>query len=221
MPPDPRSRYVTESSPDSRKQLQPREEPRPPAIKRARSLLYTQGVVWALLTLAYGSTSQTQGPGGQTGSPGGMLIALAVAIITGSLAAGKMVLARALWRGSELARQTAIATEFAMAFFGLLIMVSPFLPSAVSEWVFSPLPVDASGGAPGDIIFLPLLFAVPVGAVLSLTAAIGLLRRRARNYCETWDGHAPVYRTQPPKGGSGSAAGFLAGPGGGVYACRC
>lgn len=92
----------------------------------------------------------------------GGVVFLSVAVITGGFAVAKFRLARSLAGRRERTRKVAIGVEFAMAGLGALITVG----------------TNLSGGIQAGILLFPAF----VGGRLSLAAAVGLLRRPARQF---------------------------------------
>ena len=95
----------------------------------------------------------------------GAVVGLSIAVVAGGPAVLKMRLAVRITGASGRTRKTVIGVEIAMTCLGILMTAS----------------VDYSGGVPAVLIALAAL----AGGGLSLAAAIGLLRRKARQYCAT------------------------------------
>ncbi|HEX9034362.1 MAG TPA: hypothetical protein VF834_21155 [Streptosporangiaceae bacterium] len=137
-------------------------------MRYARSLLWLQGVIWAamasfstidsviFITHFHGSWDKAA-----------VMIAwpLAVVVAGTGCALTEILLARRLVRGRARIRKTVIGVEIAMTCWGVLLTGT----------------VSPSGGAPADFFGLATL----AGAALSLVAALGLLRRRARQFFAT------------------------------------
>lgn len=139
----------------------------PASVRYARGLLWLQGGIWAWLaastTVAIAVMLLDVLRGHRAwGSAAAVAGALAVAALTGFFAASKIRLATRLRDGSNRTRKTAVGIEVAMTLLGALITAG----------------ADPSGGMPADFVTLAAL----VGGGLSLAAAIGLLRRPAREY---------------------------------------
>jgi hypothetical protein len=141
----------------------------PHSVRYARGLLWLQGGIWALLAVVGaidGAISLAQvlaaHSARSSNAVAGAVVGLSIAVMAGGLAALKMRLAMRITRASGRTRKTAIVVEVAMTCLGILMTVS----------------VDYSGGVPADLIALAAL----IGGGLSLAAAIGLLRRKARQY---------------------------------------
>lgn len=141
----------------------------PHSVRYARGLLWLQGGIWALLAVVGaidGAISLAQvlaaHSARSSNAVAGAVVGPSIAVVAGGLAVLKMRLAMRITRASGRTRKTAIVVEVAMACLGILTTVS----------------VDYSGGVPADLIALAAL----IGGGLSLAAAIGLLRRKARQY---------------------------------------
>ena len=131
----------------------------PRSARYVRSLLWLQGGIWACGALMYAMWAVVAGITALTGDT----LFLPVAPMTGGFAAAKFLLARSLSGRRERTRKTVIGVEIAMACFGALITAGA---------------LDSSGGFPAALSF----FAGFVAGVLSLAAALGLLRRPARQF---------------------------------------
>ena len=141
----------------------------PRSVTYARSLLRLQAGIWALLAFvgaidgtislvlitAHGARSSN--------AVAGAVIGLCVALVAAGIAVLKLRLAVCMTRAADCTRKTVIVVEIAMSCLGILMAAS----------------VDYSGGMPADLIALAAL----AGGGLSLAAAIGLLRRKARQFC--------------------------------------
>jgi hypothetical protein len=92
----------------------------------------------------------------------GGVVFLSVAVMTGGFAAAKFRLARSLAGRRERTRKVVIGVEFAMAGLGALITAG----------------TNLSGGIQAGILLVPAF----AGGGLSLAAALGLLRRPARQF---------------------------------------
>lgn len=140
----------------------------PVSVRYARGLLYLQGSIWAFLAVSSAATTVvTMGhvlaghkTWGSFAAEVGWLPALIA--LTSAVAVTKFTLARRLSARREAIRKTVIAIEIAMTGLGALITAG----------------VDPSGGMPAGVLGL----AATVGGGLSLAAAVGLIRRRARQY---------------------------------------
>jgi hypothetical protein len=139
----------------------------PRSVRYARGLLWLQGGIWACGALLYAVWTLVTGISALAGHAnfihnGGALF-LSAAVMTGGFAAAKFLLARSLAGRRERIRKTVIGVEMAMACLGALITAGA---------------VDSSGG------FLAGLFVCAgfVGGALSVAAALGLLRRPARQF---------------------------------------
>jgi hypothetical protein len=144
----------------------------PHSVRYARGLLWLQGGIWALVAIVGtidGVISLAQILGGHgarsSNAVAGAVVGLSIAVVAGGLAVLKMRLAVRITRASGRTRKTVIGVEIAMTCLGTLMTAS----------------VDYSGGVPADLIALAAL----AGGGLSLAAAIGLLRRKAMQYCAT------------------------------------
>jgi len=137
----------------------------PRSVRYARGLLWLQGGIWACGALLYAVWTLVTGISALAGHAnfihnGGALF-LSAAVMTGGFAAAKFLLARSLGGRRERIRKTVIGVEMAMACLGALITAGA---------------VDSSGGLPAGLF----LCAGFVGGALSAAAALGLLRRPAR-----------------------------------------
>jgi hypothetical protein len=159
----------------------------PLPVSYARGLLLLQGIIWAVLA-ANGAVVVVGA------IAGGHVAALAPIWAGAPLAAGgfavmKLRFRARLGRGSDRARKAVIGAEVAMAGLGALLTAGA---------------VDSSGGFPAGFFAL----AGFAGGGLSLAAALGLLRRRARDYCSPPGDRGDPARgtgTRPPAG-PGTAA---------------
>lgn len=149
----------------------------PRSVRYARGLLWFQGGIWACGALLYAGWAATAAIMALTGDADllrhGGVVFFPVAVVTGGFAAAKFRLARSLAGRGEPSRKTVIGVEIAMAGLGALLTAGA---------------VDSSGGFPAG------LFACAgfVGGGLSLAAALGLLRRPARQF------FAEPGRARPP-----------------------
>jgi len=138
--------------------------PRP--VRFARGLLYFQGVIWAGGAFMFAIWTVAAGIMALAGDDhvvrSGGVIFLPVAVVAGGLGAAKFFLARKLAARGARTREIAIGVEIAMACLGALMTAG----------------ANLSGGLPADLFTL----AAFVGGVLSLVAALGLLRRPARQF---------------------------------------
>jgi drug/metabolite transporter (DMT)-like permease len=139
--------------------------PAPSSVRYAQLVLFLQGGIWAL-----GSIAGVIGVAGAVVSDQHrdqwVLVAAAVGWsgFAGGMATVKMLLAVRLGRGrSGRVRKVVIAAELAMTCFGLL-------------WFFGE--AYTATGLPADMVALAGL----VGAGLSLVAALVLMRRHARQH---------------------------------------
>lgn len=139
----------------------------PTSVRYARSLLFLQGGIWAWLAAAStvtGAAMVGEVLAGHRASGAAIAgaAALSAAALTGLFAATKIRLAIRLRDGRDRTRKTAVGVEVAMTCLGALMTTA----------------ADPSGGMPADMVTLAAL----VGGGLSAAAAIGLLRRPARQY---------------------------------------
>jgi hypothetical protein len=141
----------------------------PHSVRYARGLLWLQSGIWALLAVVgaiEGAISLAQvlpGHGARSSNAvAGAVVGLSIAVVAGGLAVLKMRLAMRITMAAGRTRKTVILVEIAMSCLGILMTAS----------------VDYSGGVPADLFALAAL----IGGGLSLAAAIGLLRRKARQY---------------------------------------
>lgn len=138
----------------------------PRSVRYARGLLWLQGGIWACGAFLYAGWAVTAGVRALAGDFGllrhGGVVFLTVAVMTGGFAAAKFHLARSLAGRRERTRKAVIGVEITMAGLGALITAG----------------VDLSGGLPAGLLFFPAL----AGGGLSLAAALGLLRRPARQF---------------------------------------
>ncbi|HCU91303.1 MAG TPA: hypothetical protein DHU96_00480 [Actinobacteria bacterium] len=154
----------------------------PLAVSYARGLLLLQGVIWAVLA-ANGAVVVVSAMTGRHFAALAPAWA-AVPLAAGGFAAMKLRFRARLGRGSDRARKAVIGAEMAMAGLGVLLTAGA---------------VDSSGGLPAGFFAL----AGFAGGGLSLTAALGLLRRGARNYCSPPSDRGDPARdhgTRPPAG---------------------
>jgi hypothetical protein len=162
----------------------------PLPVRYGWGLLWLQGVIWAGLALLMliGEVVAVM----QILRDQNEVVGLAVEVITGGLAAsfaaGAIVVARSLARGSEGARKAAVGVEIAMTCLGAMMAASVNLSGGL---------VAGAGG-----------LAAATGAGLSLAAVVCLLRRSARQYCGepvNQGGAIDSGRDRPPAG-PGSAS---------------
>lgn len=167
--------------------------PMPLPVRYAWGLLWLQGVIWGglalLMVIAAGFAVMA------ILANRNAIVGLAVEVFAGALTAGFAVgaitLARALARGSEAARKTAIGVEIAMTFLGAM-------------WAAGS---NFSGGLVADIGGL----ATATGAGLSLAAVVCLLRRSARQFSTApgSQGGAAARISRPPAGPGSASCGPL------------
>ena len=138
----------------------------PQSVRYVRSLLRLQGGIWACGALLWAGWAVTAGVKALAGDADllrrGGVVFLSVAVMTGGFAAAKFRLARSLAGRRERTRKVVIGVEFAMAGLGALITAG----------------TNLSGGIQAGILLVPAF----VGGGLSLAAALGLLRRPARQF---------------------------------------
>lgn len=139
----------------------------PASVRYARGLLFLQGGIWAWLAASSTVTGavvliEVLAGHRTSGTAIAGAAALSAAVLTGLFAATKIRLAIRLRDGRDRTRKTAVGVELAMTCLGALITAG----------------ADPSGGMPADMVTITAL----VGGGLSLAAAIGLLRRPARQY---------------------------------------
>lgn len=141
----------------------------PRSVRYARRLLWLQAGIWALLAFVGaidGTISLALIPAHgarSSNAVAGSVIGLSVALVAANIAVLKLRLAVRMTKAADRTRKTVIVVEIAMSCLGILMTAS----------------VDYSGGMPADLIALAAL----AGGGLSLAAAIGLLRRKARRFC--------------------------------------
>jgi hypothetical protein len=143
----------------------------PRSVRFARALLWVQGAIWAWLAVSTTVTLAVMLIEVFTShrtwnNPAEVIGWVAVAAgLTTAFATVKIRLARSLKNGHLQTRKTVIGIEIAMTCMGVLVVAG----------------ADFSGGMPADVVTL----AAFTGGCLSLAAAIGLLRRPAREYFST------------------------------------
>jgi hypothetical protein len=148
----------------------------PRSVRYARALLKWQAAIWAIGTIGGVIVTVLTLAGRWPDMRPLVAVAVGGLVFAGGIAAAKLRLANRLGRGrSQRARRAAIAAELAMTCFGVLWVVSPY-------------------SGPGAVL------AGFAGAVLSLAAALGLMRRSARN-------HAASGAVSPEVTDQGSASG--------------
>lgn len=162
----------------------------PVSVRYAQSLLRLQGGIWACGAVLWAGWAVTAGVKALAGDAdllrrGGVLFFL-VAAMTSGFAVSKFRLARSIAGRRERARKVVIGVEFVMAGLGTLITVG----------------TNLSGGVPAGLVLFPAF----VGGGLSLAAALGLLRRPARQFFAE---PGPV--AGPTPGGDSGAAFTVAG----------
>lgn len=168
----------------------------PHSVRYARGLLWLQGGIWALLAVVGtidGVISLVQvlaGHGARSrNAVAGPVVGLSIAAVASGLAVLEMRLAVRIARASGRTRKTVIGVEIAMTCLGILMTAG----------------ADPSGGMPADFVTLAAL----VGGGLSLAVAIGLLRRKARQYCAT---QLPVRPVTDSNGDSNAPSSWLPAP---------
>jgi hypothetical protein len=144
----------------------------PRSVRFVQGLLWLQSGIWACCALLFLVWAVTVAIMALTGAAyvhrnGGEFLVAAVGffpvgVVTGGFAAAKFILGRSLPGRRELTRKTAIGVEVAMASLGALITAG----------------ANASDGLPAVLVTVPAL----VGGGLSLAAAVGLMRRPARQF---------------------------------------
>ena len=165
----------------------------PLPVRYAWGLLWLQGVIWGGLALLMVTTAVLAVMAILANK--NAIVGLAVAVVAGALTAGFAVgaitLARALARGSEAARKTAIGVEIAMTFLGAM---------SAAGWDFSGGLVPGIGG-----------LAMATGAGLSLAAVVCLLRRNSGHYpaAPGGQGGAAAGISGPPAGPGSASCGPL------------
>lgn len=143
----------------------------PRSIVYGRLLLTIQACLWAPVLVsaaAIAATNVQPGAVHHSAAHAAVFVTLSLVALLFMLgmSAASAYLAANLEQGRATARQAAFAVEVFMACFGLLIAY-----------------VGASSGA-GVIAGLPVLAGL-AGATLSLTAAVGLLGKAARDFCRS------------------------------------
>jgi hypothetical protein len=140
----------------------------PLSVRYARNLLWLQGAIWAVLA-TFSAIDwvifMTHVHGSWDKAAVTVVWLLAEVVAAGGCALTEFRLARRLVRGRVRTRNTVIGVEIAMTCWGVLLTGT----------------VSPAGGFPADLFGL----ATMGGAALSLAAAVGLLRRRARHYFAT------------------------------------
>jgi hypothetical protein len=136
----------------------------PLPVRYAWGLLWLQGIIWGGLAIlmVVGAYLAFRAILADQNAIVGFAITLFAAALTVFFAAGEVVLARALARGSDGARNTAIGVEIAMTFLGAM-------------WAAGS---NFSGGLVARVVGL----AAAVGAGLSVAAIVCLLLRIARQH---------------------------------------
>lgn len=155
----------------------------PLSVRYARGLLWLQGGIWASAALLWAGWAVTAGVKALAGDTDllrrGGVVFLSVAVMTSGFAVAKFRLARSLAGRRERTRKVVIGVEFAMAGLGALITVS----------------TNLSGGMQTGLLLFPAF----AGGGLSLAAALGLLRRPARQFFAE---PSPVARPTSDRDGS-------------------
>lgn len=138
----------------------------PLSVRYAQGMLWLQGGIWACAALLWAGWAVTAAFKALVGDTDllrrGGVVFLSVAVMTSGFAVAKVRIARSLAGRRERTRKVVIGVEFAMAGLGALITVG----------------TNLSGGIQAGL----LLFPASVGGGLSLAAALGLLRRPARQF---------------------------------------
>lgn len=157
----------------------------PVSVRYAQGLLRLQGGIWACGAVLWVGWAVTAGVKALAGDAdllrrGGVFFVL-VAAMTSGFAVSKFRLARSLAGRRERTRKVVVGVEFAMAGLGTLITVG----------------TNLSGGVQAGLLLFPAF----VGGGLSLAAALGLVRRTARQFFGE-----PGPATGPTPGGDSGAA---------------
>lgn len=134
----------------------------------ARVLLTIQACLWALVVLPTAviiAVSARSNVVNHTAAHAAVFISASIValLLMLGLSAGSAYLAANLKPGRTSIRRAAVALEAFMAGFGLLIA---YLEASTGAGIIAGLPVSAG----------------VTGTILSLTAAVGLLRKAARNF---------------------------------------
>ncbi len=165
--------------------------PMPLPVRYAWGLLWLQGVIWGGLALlmVIAAVFAVMAILANQNAIVGLAAEAFAGMLTVGFAVGAITLARALARGSEAARKTAIGVEIAMTFLG-------------AGWA-------AGSNFAGGLVAGVGGLATATGAGLSLAAVVCLLRRSARQYSTAPASRGGAGISRPPAGPGSASCGPL------------